>query len=388
VVAAPLRRIHALFHRATPWQAPIRCSTNVYARLFLDRGHDVTYMQGTLHPLRLVARRGPWESWRRGPRRDAGAWVFTPFTPLPFMGRGPFATPRAAEWTYLAARAHIERLVEQGGRGPPDVVWTVPPGSSALARIFPHAVLVHQVVDFYPAFGGPHTRAIERRDYARAHHVFCVGHALRAYVVGELGVPADKVTVLEQGVHAARYTGPPPPLPASLAGAARPIAIWVGWLDKADAGLMGAAARALTGGTLVLAGAATPCARDLAARARNVRLIGEVPHEDVPALLRHADVGLMLYDRTREAILRGQSPLKLYEYAAAGLPILSTPHDEYAYTRPPVQLVAHEDDVAPALARALDDPAAHRARARAFAADADWSQRYETVAAVLAQLLG
>ena len=53
-----------------------------------------------------------------------------------------------------------------------------------------------------------------------------------------------------------------------------------------------------------------------------VRLIGQVPHEDMPALLAQAHMGLMS--------LRPQPnqernwPIKLFEYMAAGLPILTT----------------------------------------------------------------
>ena len=47
----------------------------------------------------------------------------------------------------------------------------------------------------------------------------------------------------------------------------------------------------------------------------------------------------MLYDQTKKEIYNGQHPLKLYEYAAAGLQILSTKHDEYKFLKPPCYII-------------------------------------------------
>jgi hypothetical protein len=381
--------VHLLFHRTTPWREAIRGSTNVLADLFAARGHAVTYVEGAAHPGHLLRRNRYAASWRRGPRHDAGAWVFTPLTLLPYTGTGALATPAAADRSYASAVPSISALAARGGRGPVDVVWSARPGGSALGRLFPDALLVAQVVDYYPAFGGATTRALEVSDYARADLVVTIGHALTDHVVNALGVPEEKVLTLGQGVFPERYD-PALPEPPEWAGLPHPRAVWVGWTDKCDGPLFEAAARWLAGrgGSLLVVGGENAWARDLAARHPHVRLTGPRPPEATPPLLVHADLGLMLYDQTKPAVYRGQHPLKLYEYAAAGLAIVSTPHDEFRWLKPPVVEVARPEGVGGAFDAAWADRAAWGERGRAFAAAHDWRRKQEAAEAAIVAAMG
>ncbi|MEO1728294.1 MAG: hypothetical protein AAFR95_14835 [Bacteroidota bacterium] len=370
--------MHVLFHRTTPWKAPIRGSTNIFAQLFAEDGYAVTYMEGTAHLGHVVKRNRYGRSWKQGPRREDDAWVFTPLTPIPFMGTGTFATPEAADRSYRSASGAIRKAVEQGGQGSPDVLWVARPGASALKAIFPDALLAVQVVDYYPAFGGAHMQALERQDYARADVLFSIGHALTRYLTDELSVPASKIVTLGQGVFNERFevAGAEP---SDLDGLPHPRAVWVGWTDKVDAALFEETARVIgeQGGSVVLIGGITDWARAYADRHPHVRLLGPRPPEETPALLVRCDIGLMLYDQNRQAIYRGQHPLKLYEYAAAGLGIVSTPHDEFATLQPPVVTVERADQIGAALQPLLAPTSDRREAQRAFARSHDWQRVYE-----------
>jgi glycosyltransferase involved in cell wall biosynthesis len=376
-----------LFHRHTGWQSAVRCSTNVYASLFMHSGFDVAYMQGMVHPGQVLARRGQWQSWARGPRREHNGWVFTPFSVVPYARRWPFNTTVAAHLSYLSCAPSIRALLKRGGMRAPDLIWSANPGSIALRELFPAARFVFQVVDYYPAFSGDAVKAVERADYRGADHVFVIGHALRRYVADEHGVDPARITVLGQGVFAGEYQKEWP-VPAELAALPRPIAIWVGVLDKCDPELFGAAADALRdrGGTLVLIGPQAEWAERLAGRSRNVRVLGPRSPREVPAFLARSDLALMLYDQRRQAKYRGQNPLKLYEYAAAGLPIVSTPHDEFAFLRPPAIVVATTDRVAAAIDEALQGREQLARRAREFTAEHGWEQAFDRARCAIERL--
>jgi glycosyltransferase involved in cell wall biosynthesis len=76
---------------------------------------------------------------------------------------------------------------------------------------------------------------------------------------------------------------------------------------------------------LTLVGSGTE-QRDLEAFANStlgwLRVLPAIPHEDVPALLASAHVGVLAFPD--EEKFRVSSPIKLFEYMAAGLPILAT----------------------------------------------------------------
>ncbi|MEM1056846.1 MAG: hypothetical protein AAGI52_15085 [Bacteroidota bacterium] len=368
--------MHLLFHRVTPWHAAIRGSTNTLAGLFADEGHAVTYMEGTAHLGHLLRGGRYRQSWAKGPRREKGAWVFTPLTLFPYAGSGAFATPDAVDRAYSTAIPSISSQVARSGAGPVDAIWAARPGGSALGRLFPDAALVMQVVDYYPAWGGDHIRALEERDYARADLVVSIGHAITHHLTATLGVPEAKVLTLGQGVFAERYR-PSLQEPAEIADLPHPRAIWVGWTAKVDSALFEVAAQTLAdlGGSLVLIGPETDWSRQFRERHSHVRVLGAKPPEETPAYLVHSDLGLMLYDQSKPEVYKGQHPLKLYEYAAAGLAILTTPHDEFDWLQPPVVTVREATEVDGAVRDAWRDRDAWRETTHAFAEQHDWREK-------------
>jgi glycosyltransferase involved in cell wall biosynthesis len=134
------------------------------------------------------------------------------------------------------------------------------------------------------------------------------------------------------------------------------------------------------------------------ARGYRGRLVGTVPYDRMPELLASADVGVAPYDTARLRQLRlgfYWSPLKVFEYMAAGLPVITI-------ARPPLDGIVrerreglHVREADPAdLARAIEqlaaDPAARRrmgesGRERAVA-NYSWGRHCEQLEGVLRRI--
>jgi hypothetical protein len=85
------------------------------------------------------------------------------------------------------------------------------------------------------------------------------------------------------------------------------------------------------GWSFVFAGDTFPWSRGAAPLRRlrslpNCHLVGNLPYAELPALLKGLDVCLLPYVEDERAFYR--SPLKLYEYLAAGRPVVATRHPE------------------------------------------------------------
>jgi glycosyltransferase involved in cell wall biosynthesis len=277
-----------------------------------------------------------------------------PFSVIPFRDQAFFNTKWASDASYYSCIPGIASLLRRSGRKSPDVIWTAKPGSTALKNIFPNAIFVFQVVDYYPAYRGEYIKAIEKRDYDRADHIFLIGQSLNQYLTQELKVPYSKITVLGQGVSLGQFKKDLPE-PDDIRSIPKPRAIWVGLMKKGDRLLFETAAEKLRqmGGSLILIGPEEKWAKSLGKKYRNTYLLGPRPPEKIPQYLVHSDVGLMLYNMRRDPIYCGQNPLKLYEFAAAGLPIITTPHEEFGYLNPPVLEVKSTEEVNRAIDRAL-----------------------------------
>ncbi|MEE4208572.1 MAG: glycosyltransferase [Parvularcula sp.] len=369
---------HVLFHRPTVWASPIQCSTKVLARLTAGRGHQVNYLQALLDPIHLLRGAGGYlQVWRDSPREESGVRITTPATLVPVRDIRPLNSLIAAQLRYRLSIPSLRRAIPA-----PDLIWTTVPGSArALRRSFPKARLVFHVVDYYPAFRGDAVKSLEWDDYTVADHICTIGHTLQDYIVGDLGIPKAKVSVLGQGVEQEIYASDLPE-PVALSDVSHPRAVWSGVLGKGDPLLFAelAAAMAARKGSLVLIGPGEAWVDEIAERfPQTVHAVGAVAPRDLPSWLVHCDLGVMLYDRARQDVYKGQNPLKLYEYAAAGLPILSTPHDEYGHLLPPVLEIRAEADVEPALVRVLDPAADWADKIAAFTEDHSWQRKVDMI---------
>ncbi|MGZ6827399.1 MAG: glycosyltransferase, partial [Mycobacteriales bacterium] len=149
------------------------------------------------------------------------------------------------------------------------------------------------------------------RSAARADVVTSVSPVLTARLAADYGLRA---TTVPNGVDPAPGAGP---VPAGLPAA--PFAVYVGTLQqRVDLDLVAAAAEQVP---VVVAGRATP---ECAARLERlpVHWLGPVPVGAVPGLLRAASAGLVPHHRDR--LTESMAPMKALEYAAAGLPVVST----------------------------------------------------------------
>lgn len=370
--------MHILFHRRTPWNGEVRCSTNIFASMAIDYGMTVSYLPGTMHIGRVLKKSGNYNSWKKGFRHEAGATVYTPFSLVPFL-KGPLlSSPLTASLSYKSFIPPLRNVFKKHRLGSPDVIWTVPPGSSAIRSEFPKARLIHQVVDYYPSHFGDRIRNVEKQDYARADHILTIGHAMKEYIVDELGVPERKITILGQGVDVSRFDHPFRQ-PEEYQGIEGPIGVWIGVCSKMDRDLCDELARVLKTrkGYFFVIGPKTSWSDAFAAKHENVLFLGKKHPDAIVDFLRGADLGIMLYDQSRQDVYKGQHPLKLYEYAAAGLAILSTPHEEFRYLDVPALIVKRTTDIEPLINQALSNMEEWRSKAVRFASAHPWESAFE-----------
>ena len=129
---------------------------------------------------------------------------------------------------------------------------------------------------------------------------------------------------LPQGVNFDHFATPQP-LPPELARLSSPRIGFAGGVSECcDLALVQAVAEANPQGSVVLVG---PVSVDLSAlTSPNIHVLGNRPYATLPAYVQAFDVGMIPYvlnDWTRAV-----DPLKLLEYLAAGIPVISTPIPE------------------------------------------------------------
>jgi len=132
--------------------------------------------------------------------------------------------------------------------------------------------------------------------------------------------------VIGNGVEVERFHSAAPA--SNLPGdPASPILGYVGSLHSwFDVPLVAALARAQRSARVVLVGPAHPATREEISRAQsstpNLHWMGPRPYAEIPSIVRAFRVGLIPFRRT--PLTEAVNPVKLYEYAAAGVPCVTT----------------------------------------------------------------
>jgi glycosyltransferase involved in cell wall biosynthesis len=270
--------------------------------------------------LRRIARR--LERGLGGPRQVDGVQVLSPLV-LP-LHANPVAR-RINGWLLpLLVRRAARRL---GMRKP--ILWSyVPQAEVLIEALQPELVVYHCVDDIAAQQGidGPSFRAAEARFAARAELVLASAPALR----DRLGELAENVLYVPNVADTELFASAlgDGPLDAGMAHLPSPRIVFTGALvtTKLDMGLLLVLARSHRDWSFALVGPTGPGdpRADMSGLAAepNIRLLGPRPYEALPDVLRGADVGLIPY--AINELTKSIFPMKVYEYMAAGLPVVST----------------------------------------------------------------
>jgi glycosyltransferase involved in cell wall biosynthesis len=382
-VAAPAEPFSILCLSSQEWETALPTNRQQIMSRAAQRGHSVVFVET-----------GGWvvrHLWRllRGPRRASLARRLTVgepvadrvrvvklLAPVPFAQRYGWAN--AANWRIgaLALRRVARRIPA------PRVAWIYDPRAAAGAGTLADSLVVYDCVDDYAEQAGPNSRsralvaAADERAGATARVVFATTRPLyerhrrrnaNTHLVANVGdfehfrAAADRSTA-----------------ESDLLELPRPVLGFAGSLDslKVDFDLLHGLAAAFPGGTLLIVGPARGTAvaavRTLA-NEPNVRWVGPRAYADLPRAVAAFDVALIPY--AENEYTRSVFPLKLYEYLAAGKPVVATGLPEVQGLEPHVVVVRGVDDAVDATSRALATSETGRAERMAVAAANTWESR-------------
>ncbi len=221
----------------------------------------------------------------------------------------------------------LARMREHGMTPETSVAWVCPVvwGFAALARQLGFARIVADLIDDQRTWKLDEARRAQMdAEYAAtlaaADVVFTNCHGNRSRF---LALRPD-IHVVPNG---AEFDPPAPgtAVPAMLADLPRPILGYVGNLrDRLDWDLLAEVARARPGWSIVMLGPHdNPEAIEAVGRFANVHLPGPVGYETMRACLRQFDVAIVPH--RVDGMTDAMNPLKVYNYLAAGVPVVTTP---------------------------------------------------------------
>ncbi len=262
----------------------------------------------------------------------------------------------------------------------PIQVWTFAPDVPFLKGAFGEECFVYYCVDEYTRFKGFDTTTIKTAEdtlLAAADLVVTTSEPLHV----TKRVRRRDALLVPHGVdydHFAAAWRDPPSRPRDLDAIGVPIFGFFGlihhWIDRA---LIAGVARLRPQYAFVLIG---DCKSDVAElrELSNVYLLGRRSYESLPAYCAAFSAGLLPF--VRNAMTRSINPIKMMEYLAAGLPVVSTPLPASERFLGPISIASTAEEFARACDAALRTENADRARISHTVRDLTWESRVEILA--------
>lgn len=363
------------------WSDIWNCYHQIMFRLAVE--HDVLFSgrppaarAAAAHPRRPAVR-----------KIEGNLYEYTPPWWLPHIGSLP-ALDRATR--RMQAR-HLTRTVRRlGWRNRVYYIWH-PFFGPYLEALGDELVVYHAYDDFTHYDMDPgwrdFCRAQEERLLKRADLVLANGEELRKLLSREREVYSVPNAVAMEWFDAARG-GPPPP---EYAGRPRPIVVYIGRLadSQLDYAALSAMAEHRRDATFAMVG---PWIGDIRRRSAagdaffarpNVLHVPAKHPRDLPPYALHADACLMCYTMQGNQTPWG-FPLKMFEYLAAGKPVVGTPLPNVVPYAPLVRLASTPEEWCAQLDAALADSGDAAVAARiALARQNTWELRCRDILALL-----
>jgi len=307
----------------------------------------------------------------------------------------PESTEWGLAWNQRLYRKHVGAAAAKLGMRQP-ILWINPQWAWHVQPYVSHAAMIYDITDDWTTLT---QKELDLRRTISADRTLCKmadATIVCSEKLRELKTPlvpaAERLHLIPNGVDAAHYAAvlQPGPVPPELAELPRPVFGYTGTIhpDRLDVELLLQVAERITG-SIALVGPSYLSATDVA-RLKNtgrVRLFPAVPYSQIPTVMRGFDVTITPHRMT--AFTESLNPIKLWEYLAAGKPIVSTDVAGFRDYPQHVRIAATADAFAVALQAAAAEAVSPAGKSAAAARQAEarahsWESRITQIESVLA----
>jgi glycosyltransferase involved in cell wall biosynthesis len=264
--------------------------------------------------------------------------------------------------------------------------WVFNPAAAVVAGTLGEDRLIYYCVDEYSAFSGVsggHLAQLEEQLLVRADLVIVSAEPLL-----QSKKPFNPRTILvRHGVdhaHFRKALGSSTQIPKEIASLPHPVIGFFGLIAEwVDVDLMAEVARHFSNGSLVILGRATTNISALQG-IPNVHILDRKPYESLPAYCKGFDVAINPFRINRLTI--NANPLKVREYLAAGLPVVSTAIPEVEALSV-CRIGRGTDGFLREIEEALKDPGPTADRSDAMQGES-WEERLNSISQQFGELCG
>lgn len=377
-----------------PWNSRIQDGDHKYGRFFLKDDYQIAWLANFTTVNRLLRRREDDEiynqNWRRGWQNlEPNLYTLTPFTFLPYVRFPILDQAWVGSLCLQATIPNLRRILRWQTFGEVDLLWIGNPRLYSIIKSVNSRAIIYRMSDDVGQFEQePSTiDQVEVRVCQQADLVVATAKSL----VEKASQYTEKVLYLPNGVDFDYFQDAAVTIPADLKEIPAPRLLYVGVInDWVDLELLAKLADARPKFSFVIIGpnfgsAKTVIGMQEISQKKNVFVLGSRPFPEVRRYMRFSDVGLVPFVFNK--LTHGISPIKMFEYFAAGLPVVASKLDEIENLGSHARLYSTLDECLEKIDHAVLNKKSLAQQSIEFGRENSWRKRYVDLRKSIDELL-
>lgn len=347
-----------------------------YCNCFVDDGYEALWVSNSYNPLIYLKDKEDYRFKRSisAARRHELAphiYGFSAFS-LWLYGNYPLSRdPRIALHNERYIRPNVRGSLRKMDFAEADVLWISNPKLYWLTNVINYGKLVYRIADDFTLFKEyPGVKMIEEALIDKADQIIVTASNL----IEKVEKRGKRPLLLSNGVSFPHFAEHRPNPPQELRSGRKRI-VYVGaikyWLDVE---LIARLAKEIDADIYMIGkpGADLSLLEELP----NVFVLGPRPYEQIPDYLHHCDVAVIPF--VKSDLTDAVSPIKLYEYCSAGIPVVCSDMEEVKKLNAPIYIAENSEDFIRGVKLYLEKPY-EKAPLVEFGRNNSWEQRYRVL---------
>ena len=366
------------------WTSPYQVGSHHYARFFAKNGFEVLFVSDPISPFHFLTRNriqihDRYEIYKGRIRSDSEKInIYVPMALVTPNEKPVFRTNFVVNnWSKLTI-PNILNYARYLGFGEIDLLWFDSIIQYFWIKGIKYKKSIFRVSDIISAFKKitGNIQKLESKLMNEVDTIIYTAQTLENYLKGY----ENKMVYVPNGVDLDHFIYSNKNMPEDFKKIPRPIAIYIGAIDEwFDIDYLMEVANRCKDISFVIIG--NPKTNILKLKnISNIYLLGKRNYSSIPSYIYNSDVGIIIFD-IKHPVVKSVNPIKLYEYMACGLPVVSTKWEELEKLSSPAYLAKNPDDFIDKLNLALKEK--ERSRYLNFAKENSWEERFKRIEPLL-----
>ena len=335
---------------ANYYTSPFQVGSHHYARAFEKLGYEVLFISNPSSPIhKIFANSSELKEreriYKKGGESAGGIFYYVPhslFTPQnkPFLSSNFVLN----NWQNFTC-PNLLNFIKKQGFGEVDILWFDSPLFGFLLDTITYKKSILRIADYSKGFNAV-SDAQFKAEINIANKVDTV-----IYTAKNLKEKYDqikdksKMKYVPNGIDLDFFKAADRSLPQELEDIPEPRVIYVGAIhDWFDVDLVYYCAKNLPNYSFIIIG---PEQKDLSLlkKLKNIHILGSIPYAKIPAFLYNSQVGIIPFNvKDYPDLVNSINPLKMYEYLACGLKVVSVEWEQINDMNDIINLVTTKDE--------------------------------------------